>query len=148
MTELPDAMLSPGTVTSRSLRPLEIFPAVRWNGLSAVVSLPARIDDAAAGQVRDALLAIINRGIDLVMIDLSTTVYLSPAGALAIARARRRAAAADVRIQILAPECAQVIQLREQIRDQPPVPSSAVPGTIFVTGQPSGTTSGRVLGAC
>lgn len=59
--ELPDATLEAAAVRRRTPQPLEAFP-VRWDGRSAVISLPARVDGVGADQVRDVLLAIINPG--------------------------------------------------------------------------------------
>ena len=111
-TQSPDIRILPGA-RRRAGRPLEFFP-VRWAGPSAMICLPSRIDDVTAGQVRDALLAVINRGIEVLVIDLSATVFLSRAGALAVARARRRAAAARVHIRIVAPESGQPLRSLEQ----------------------------------
>lgn len=113
MTELPKATLAPAIGRRLGLRPLEIF-AVRWSGPAAVIHIPASVDDAAADQLRDALLAIINRGVEVLVVDLSATVSLASAGAWAIMRAQRRAAAARVQIQIVAPSAGRVLRLLEQ----------------------------------
>lgn len=114
VTEMPEVML-PAAEKRRggALRPLEAFP-VRWDGPSAVVWLPDRVDGAVADQARDALLAVINRGIDALTIDLSATVFLSRAGALAIARAQRRAVGAGVEIRIVAPRTGPARRSLEQ----------------------------------
>ena len=59
---------------------LDNFP-VEWAYPLAVVKLPAEIDAEQAGQVRDTLLAILNRDISLLVIDMTQTSFCSVAGA-------------------------------------------------------------------
>ena len=113
MTELPDTTQAPAAGRRLRPSPLETFP-VRWSGRAAVIRIPASLDDAAADQLRDALLAIIDRGVEVLVIDLSATVSLASAGAWAIVRAQRRAAAAQAQIQIVPPSAYQVLRLLEQ----------------------------------
>ena len=68
----------------------EPYP-VLWTGQRAVVVLPGHIDEANAAEVRSELLAVINRGATVMIIDMSATVSCDHAGAEAVARAYQRA---------------------------------------------------------
>lgn len=71
---------------------LDNFP-IEWAHPLAVVRLPDEIDIANAEAVRDTLLAILNQGIDTLVIDMTGTTFCSCAGASAVARAHQRASA-------------------------------------------------------
>jgi hypothetical protein len=47
---------------------------VRWAGPQAVVTLPQRMDQSNAGQIRKELLAVINRGARALIADMTATV--------------------------------------------------------------------------
>jgi len=64
---------------------------VRWLGRQAVVALPEHIDVSNAGQIREELLSVINRGAAAVIADMTATVSCDHAGADAVARAHQRA---------------------------------------------------------
>jgi anti-sigma B factor antagonist len=64
---------------------------VRWLGRRAVVTLPGHIDASNAGQIRDALLSVINRGATELIADMTATVACDHAGADAVVRAYQRA---------------------------------------------------------
>jgi anti-sigma B factor antagonist len=81
---------------------LDTFP-VEWADPLAVVKLPAEIDAEQAEQVRDTLLAILNRGISLLVIDMTQTTFCSVAGASAVARAQQRARASGAEILLAVP---------------------------------------------
>ena len=89
-----------------------IFP-VLWTGSEAVVTLPDYIDVTAAGQVREQLLAILNRGADPLVVDMAATVSCDQAGADAIARAYQRAhvSGAQMRLVVAAPVVRRVLSL-------------------------------------
>jgi anti-anti-sigma factor len=78
------------------------FP-VRWTGQQAVVTLPAHIDVANAGQIREELLSVINRGATDLVADMTVTVSCDHAGADAVARAYQRAAAAGTQLRLVVP---------------------------------------------
>ena len=82
---------------------LDNFP-VEWAGQLAIVALPAEIDSREAEQLRDTLLAVLNRGIATLLIDMTQTTFCGVAGASAIARAHQRALASGARVLVAAPE--------------------------------------------
>jgi hypothetical protein len=54
---------------------------VRWAGRQAVVVLPEHIGQANAGQVSEELLSVINRGADVLIVDMTGTVSCDYTGA-------------------------------------------------------------------
>jgi anti-anti-sigma factor len=64
---------------------------VRWHGDQAVVTLPEQMDVSNAGQVREELLWVINRGAAALVVDMTATISCDHAGADAVARAYQRA---------------------------------------------------------
>lgn len=88
------------------------FP-VLWTGSQAVVTLPDYIDVTAAGQVREQLLAELNRGADPLVVDMAATVSCDQAGADAIARAYQRAhvSGAQMRLVVATPVVRRVLSL-------------------------------------
>lgn len=64
---------------------------VRWAGQQAVVRLPELIAVSNAGQIREELLAVINRGAAELIADMTATTSCDHAGADALARAHQRA---------------------------------------------------------
>ncbi|HTS96484.1 MAG TPA: STAS domain-containing protein [Streptosporangiaceae bacterium] len=65
---------------------------VLWLSQSAVVSLPAEIDLSNADQVREELLAVLNRSPDALIVDMGGTTFCDSACVNALARAHKRAA--------------------------------------------------------
>jgi hypothetical protein len=65
---------------------------VEWHGRQAVVVLPEHVDLANAGPVRDQLLAVINRGAAVVIVDMTGTISCDHAGMDAVARAYQQPA--------------------------------------------------------
>ena len=88
------------------------FP-VLWTRSQAVVTLPDYIDVTAAGQVREQLLAVLNRGADPLVVDMAATVSCDQAGADAIARAYQRAhvSGAQLRLVVATPVVRRVLSL-------------------------------------
>jgi anti-anti-sigma factor len=78
---------------------------VEWHGRQAVVALPEHMDLGNAGQLRDRLLALINRGAAVVILDMTSTTSCDHAGMDAIARAYQRAAinGTPLRLAVAAP---------------------------------------------
>lgn len=60
-------MLAPVAAMSDSYR-------VQWTGRQAVVTLLGHIDDFSAGQIREVLLLVINRGATELITDMTGTV--------------------------------------------------------------------------
>lgn len=92
---------------------LEDFFPVEWAGGQAVVTLPEHIGISNAGQVREELLSIINRGATTLIVDMTATVSCDHAGADALIRARQRTTASgtELRLVITAPIVARVLNL-------------------------------------
>lgn len=79
--------------------------SVQWTGgRQAVVTLPERIDRRNADQVRDQLFWVINRGVTVLIADLTGTVSCDYSGADALARAQHRAAAEGTELRLVATE--------------------------------------------
>jgi anti-anti-sigma factor len=74
---------------------------VRWTGQHAVVTLPEHIDPFNADQIREQLLWIINRGVAVLIADLTETVSCDYSGADALARAHHRAAATGTELRLV-----------------------------------------------
>jgi len=93
---------------------LEDFCPVRWAGGQAVVTLPEHIGASNAGQVRDALLSVINLGAATLIADMTATVSCDHAGADAIVRAWRRTVSSgtELRLVVTAGSVSRVLGLR------------------------------------
>ena len=74
---------------------------MEWAGQQAVVTLPEHIDVSNAGQIREELLSIINRGATALIVDMTATVSCDHAGANAVARAYQRAAAHGTQLRLV-----------------------------------------------
>jgi anti-sigma B factor antagonist len=98
---------------------------VRWTGGQAVVTLPQHIDVSNADQISEQLLLIINRGATELIADMTATVSCDHAGAAAVARVYKRAAAngTQVRLVITAEIVRRVLSLNGLDRIVPVYPS-------------------------
>jgi len=76
------------------------FP-VQWTGQQAVVALPEHMDASNAGQIREQLLWIINRGAVVLIADLAGTVSCDYSAADALARTQHRAAASGTELRLV-----------------------------------------------
>jgi len=74
---------------------------VRWAGRQAVVTLPEHIGAANAGQIREELLAVINRGAEIVIADMITTISCDQAGTDAVVRACQRAVLSGAELRLV-----------------------------------------------
>ena len=90
----------------------DLYP-VEWAGGQAVVTLPEHIGISNAGQVREQLLSVINRGATTLIADMTATVSCDHAGADAVFRAWQRAAASgtELRLVVTAQIVARVLHL-------------------------------------
>ena len=81
----------------------DIYP-VRWAGKQAVVTLPEDIDLSNAGQIREQLLTVINRGAAVLIADMTATISCDYAGSEAMIRAYQRAvpSGTDLRLVVTA----------------------------------------------
>jgi anti-sigma B factor antagonist len=76
---------------------------VQWTGGQAVVMLPEHINAANVGQIREELLALINRGAAALIVDMTATASCDYAGAEALVRAYRRAVANGTQLRLVVP---------------------------------------------
>ena len=74
---------------------------VQWTGRQAVVTLLGHIDDFSAGQIREVLLLVINRGATELIADMTGTVSCNQAGVAAVVRAYQRAAASGTQLRLV-----------------------------------------------
>ena len=102
----------------------DLFP-VRWAGRQAVVTFPAHIGVSNASQLSDRLLAVINRGAEVLVGDLTGTLSCDHSAVAAMARACQRAAIGGTRVQLVvtAPAVRRVLAIEEVDRLVPIYPS-------------------------
>jgi anti-sigma B factor antagonist len=74
---------------------------VRWMGRRAVVTLPEHIDVSNAGQIREELLWVINRGAAVLIVDMTATLSCDQSGADAVMRAYLRAFASGTQLRLV-----------------------------------------------
>jgi anti-anti-sigma factor len=74
---------------------------VRWTGRRAVLTLPEHVDVSNADQISEQLLWAINRGAIELIADMTATVSCDYAGATAVARAYKRAAANGTQLRLV-----------------------------------------------
>ena len=100
------------------------FP-VEWTGRQAVVAFPGRVDISNVDQLRDRLLAVINRGAAVLIADMTGTASCDHAGVEAMARACQRAAISgtQVRLVVTAPGVRRVLAIESLDRMVPIYPS-------------------------
>ena len=98
---------------------------VRWMGRQAVVALPEHIDVSNAGQIREELLWVINRGAAALIADMTATLSCDHSGADAVMRAYQRALASgtQLRLVVTAPIVRRVLGINGLDRLIPVYPS-------------------------
>ena len=74
---------------------------VQWHGDQAVVTLPEQIDVSNAGQIREELLWVINRGAAALVADMTATISCDHVGADAVARAYQRAVVSGTGLRLV-----------------------------------------------
>jgi anti-anti-sigma regulatory factor len=79
---------------------MDIYP-VQWTGRRAVIAFPEHIDVSNAGQIREELLSVINRGAEALIADLTATISCDHAGAEAVVRAHQRALASGTELRLV-----------------------------------------------
>ena len=82
------------------MAPDDVYP-VRWTGQQALVALPEDIDVSNAGQIREELLSVINRGAEALIVDMTATLSCDHAGAEAVARAYQRAVVSRTELRLV-----------------------------------------------
>jgi anti-anti-sigma factor len=75
---------------------------VAWAGRRAVVAFPEHVDASNAGQIREQLLAVFDRGAAVVIADMSATVSCGEAGVDAVNLAYQRAAMRRAELRLVA----------------------------------------------
>lgn len=75
--------------------------AVKWVGRRAIVTLPEHIDVSRAGQLREQLLWVINRGAAVLIADMTVTESCDHAGVDAVARAHQRAVVSGTQLRLV-----------------------------------------------
>jgi anti-anti-sigma factor len=100
------------------------FP-VEWTGRQAVVAFPAHVGISNVDQLRDRLQAVINRGADMLIADMTRTTSCDHAGVEVIARACQRAAISGTRVRLVvtAPGVRRVLAIEGLDRMVPIYPS-------------------------
>ena len=88
------------------------FP-VAWTGRQAVVAFPGLVDVSNVDQLRDRLLAVINRGAAVLIADMTDTESCDHQAVEAVARACQRAAinGTQVRLVVTAPVVRRVLSI-------------------------------------
>jgi anti-anti-sigma factor len=90
-----DHRASPGRYRAEDVCP------VRWTGRRAVVELPEQVGLSNSGQIREELLAVINRGADTLIVDMTACISCDHAGADALARAHQRASVSGTELRLV-----------------------------------------------
>jgi anti-anti-sigma factor len=88
------------------------FP-VAWMGRQVIVAFPRHVDVTNAGQLRDRLLSVINRGASVLVADMTGTESCDHAAVEALARGCQRAAISgtQVRLVVTAPVVRRVLSI-------------------------------------
>jgi anti-anti-sigma factor len=104
---------------------LKDFYPVQWAGGQAAVTLPEHIGASNAGQVRDALLSVINRGATTLIADMTATVSCDHVGADAVVRAWQRtiSSGTELRLVVTAKIVSRMLAMRALDRQVPVYPS-------------------------
>ena len=76
------------------------FP-VEWMGRQAIVAFPGQVDVSNVGQLRDRLLSVINRGVAILIADMTGTASCDHSAVDAIARACQRAAISGTQVRLV-----------------------------------------------
>jgi anti-sigma B factor antagonist len=109
-------------------------------GRQAVVALPEHIDVSNAGQIREELLSVINRGAATLIADMTATLSCDQSGADALVRAYRRAlpSGTQLRLVVTAQIVRRVLGVNGLDRLIPVYPSVEAATAVSVTPQPVG----------
>jgi anti-anti-sigma factor len=90
----------------------DLFP-VEWMGRRAIVAFPGHVDVSNVGQLRDRLLAVINRGAAVMIVDMTDTASCDHSAVEAVARACQRAAinGTQLKLVVTAPAVRRVLSI-------------------------------------
>ena len=75
---------------------------VAWAGRRAVVAFPEHVDMSNAAQIREELLGVFDRGVAVVIADMSATAWCDYVGVDAVARACQQAAVSRAELRLVA----------------------------------------------
>ena len=119
---------------------LKDFYPVQWDGAQAVVTLPEHIGASNAGQVRNALLSVINYGAMTLIADMTATVSCDHAGADAVVRAWQRTVSSgtELRLVVTARSVSQALGLRGLDRQVSVYPSLGAAAAARLPAQAAG----------
>ncbi len=92
--------LEAGRRNTTAAVPDDIYP-VRWTGQQAVVAFPEEVDVSNAGQIREELLSVINRGAAVLIADMTDTMSCDHAGVDAIGRVYQRALVSGTELRLV-----------------------------------------------
>jgi anti-sigma B factor antagonist len=79
----------------------ERFPVERFDDL-AVIVLPAEVDISTADLLRDDLVAVVDQGVTVLIVDMSMTTFCDSAALSALISAHRHADAAVAELRLVA----------------------------------------------
>ncbi len=85
--------------------------AVRRVGPNAVVTMPDEIDAMNADEILGVLLSAVTPGVTDVIIDMSGTTFCDSAGVHAVIAAQKQAAAAGIRLRLVATAVLRIFTL-------------------------------------
>jgi anti-anti-sigma factor len=135
------------------------FP-VEWTGRRAIVGFPGTVDISNVSQLRDRLLAVINRGAAVVIADMTGTVSCDHSLVDALVRACQRASVSgtQLRLVVAAPIVRRVLLIEGLDRlvsiypsleaaTAAGLPPSIVPAHLLVSPRPGGEVPERLAGA-
>jgi len=74
---------------------------VLWTGDTAVISLPEEVDVTNSDDIREELLAVVNRGAEVMIVDMSKTTFCDSSGVGALVRAFRRATSSRTKMRLV-----------------------------------------------
>jgi anti-sigma B factor antagonist len=75
---------------------------VRWAGRHAIVTVPTEIDINNVAEISDALLAALDQGVAVLVVDMTGAAFCAAAGVHAVLRAPERAAAIPATMRLAA----------------------------------------------
>jgi anti-sigma B factor antagonist len=78
----------------------DTYPA-RWASGQAIMTLPGQVDVSNAGQIREQLLSLINRGVAALITDMTATLSCDHAGADALMRVYQRAVISGTHLRLV-----------------------------------------------
>lgn len=135
------------------------FP-VEWTGRQAVVGFPGRVDASNVGQLRDRLLAVINRGAAVLIADMTGTVSCDHSLVDAVARACQRAAVSGTQLRLVVPAplvrrvliiegLDRLVSIHPSLETAAAAgpPTGITPAHLRISAQPSGEMPARLGGA-